>query len=241
MNSGGDVLARGGKSAQFSAQTNLTDFEYDVAFREDLVIAKYGITAEELAAYKTQREAGEKLPDLSAVDGTFTPEDDVLNVKFTVTDRRPNYLLEGNDTVAPVKEKKFAEKEFTSFRPILDRLLIKRVATDKNMEMLSDGSMRNKTTGLVIAAKYRQHSNTGIVLAAGDFVIIGGVKVPMDTVVKPGDRVTFGDYNSEVFHMEEERIKSLCDAVELDYEVDEEGLRVVRVQDVRGVERPNGK
>jgi co-chaperonin GroES (HSP10) len=106
------------------------------------------------------------------------------------------------------------------------------------MELLKDGSVKNKKTGLIIAAKYRQHSNIGVVLAAGKFVILGGQRIPMEEVVRVGDRVTYGDYNSEVFTMSEERVKSLCDAVQFNYFEDEDGLRVVRVQDVRGVEPP---
>jgi len=68
-------------------------------------------------------------------------------------------------------------------------------------------------------------------------VIIGGQKVPMSDIVRVGDRVTYGDYNSEVFHMDEKRVIALCDAVQMNYEKDEEGLRIVRVQDVRLVER----
>jgi hypothetical protein len=49
--------------------------------------------------------------------------------------------------------------------------------------------------------------------------------------------VTYGDYNSEVFLMDEAKVQQLCDAVQMNYEEDPEGLRVVRVQDVRGVER----
>jgi co-chaperonin GroES (HSP10) len=106
------------------------------------------------------------------------------------------------------------------------------------LELLEDGSVRNKTTGLIIAAQYRQHSNTGIVLAAGTLVSLGGRIFPMSEFVSVGSRVTYGDYNSEVFHMKEEKIRELCDAVHMNYEEDPEGLRIVRVQDVRGVEEP---
>jgi hypothetical protein len=37
--------------------------------------------------------------------------------------------------------------------------------------------------------------------------------------------------------MDEAKVQQLCDAVQMNYEEDPEGLRVVRVQDVRGVER----
>jgi hypothetical protein len=77
-----------------------------------------------------------------------------------------------------------------------------------------------------------------VVLAVGKFVILGGQRIAMDEVVRVGCRVTYGDYNSEVFHMSEERQQALCDAVQFNYFTDEDGLRVVRVQDVRGVEYP---
>ena len=60
----------------------------------------------------------------------------------------------------------------------------------------------------------------------------------MRHIVRPGDRVTFGDYNSEVYKQPVEKTQKMCDAVQMNYEADEEGLRVVRVQDIRTVERP---
>ena len=60
----------------------------------------------------------------------------------------------------------------------------------------------------------------------------------MNDVVQVGDRVTFGDYNSEVFKQGDEKTQKLCDAVQMNYEADPEGLRVVRVQDIRVIERP---
>jgi hypothetical protein len=50
--------------------------------------------------------------------------------------------------------------------------------------------------------------------------------------------VVFGDYTSEVFKLSEEKTRELCDAVEMNYEADPEGLRIVRVQDLRTVEFP---
>jgi co-chaperonin GroES (HSP10) len=160
-----------------------------------------------------------------------------LGAGITVIDRRPSYSEEVEEAKsAPVVAKKYPEKKFSLFKPILDRILIKRCAENADMKLLPDGSVLNVKTNLVIAAKYRQHSNIGIVLAAGKFVILGGQRIPMEEVVRVGDRVTYGDYNSEVFHMDENRVKELCDAVQMNYEEDAEGLRVVRVQDVRGTE-----
>lgn len=234
MNNGGDVLARGARSAQFAAGGGeLSDFEYDLRVRRDILKEKYGVSDEEIAEYDAKIERGERfsLPTLAAREAE-------LSAGITVIDRRPTYETEVETVkAAVVPEKKWPEKKFTSFNPILDRILVKRCADSPDMKIMADGSVLNTKTGLVIAAKYRQHSNIGIVLATGQFVILGGQRIQMSEVVRVGDKVTYGDYNSEVFHMDEEKVKVLCDAVQMNYEPDEEGLRVVRVQDVRGVER----
>src|SRR5271169_5615565 len=52
MNNGGDVLARGAKSAQFAAGGgDMSDFEYDCRVRNDIVAEKYGLSTEEVAEY----------------------------------------------------------------------------------------------------------------------------------------------------------------------------------------------
>ena len=166
-------------------------------------------------------------------------EPETLEGSITVIDRRSCYDVSPVEAVKK-PEPKFPEKEYNVFQPIMDRLLIKRCPDDPNLELLEDGSVRNKKTGLIIAAQYRQHSNTGIVLAAGTMVSLGGQIFPMSDFVKVGNRVTYGDYNSEVFLMKEDKVRKLCDAVQMNYEEDPEGLRIVRVQDVRGVEVPVG-
>jgi co-chaperonin GroES (HSP10) len=229
----GDTLAAGGKSAQFGgAQSAISDFEGDLIFRPEIVQEKYGLSLDDLERYVAMRERGEKLPDLP----TLEIKKEMGATPITVIDRRLSFLPDAV-SVEEVKPE-FEEKEYESFKPILDRVLVKRIADDPNLEQLSDGSMRDKRTGFIIPAKYRQHSNIGIVLAVGDFVVIGNVKTPMRELVRPGDRVRYGDYNSEVFHMPEYKIKELCDAVRMNYVTDEEGLRIVRVQDIRGIERP---
>jgi len=229
----GDTLASGGKSAQFSATQNskLSDFENDLIFNVAIVEEKYGLTKEEVATYLSRRDAGERL--------TLEPKMDPGEVKlpFTVTDKRNDFLSELTEMKEVVK--KYPEKVFGVFTPILDRLLIKRVTTDPDEEMLSDGSTRSRKSGLITAAKYRQHSNTGVVLAAGKFVVLGGIRIPMEEVVKVGDRVTYGDYNSEIFVMDSAKVEALCDAIQMNYTDDPDGLRVVRVQDVRGNEAVN--
>jgi co-chaperonin GroES (HSP10) len=160
--------------------------------------------------------------------------------EFTVTDKRPSYLdtrLQEAEVIKPV-ELKFPEPEYTTFKTILDRVLVKRVPTDKNVEVLSDGSLRDKRTGFIIPSKYRQHSNVGVVVAIGDFVTVGGVKVPMEDIVNVRDRVTYGEYNAEAFTISKEKAQELCDDLRINYSgSDEETFWIVRVQDIRGVER----
>lgn len=236
MNSGGDVLARGGRSAQFaSSGADVTDFEYDMKVRRELVKEKYGLSDAEIEEYATKIDSGVRI-DLDPVD----LNQDKLGASITVIDKRPNFFgtfpgLDAKEVVKPAP--KYPEKKYEQFSPILDRILIKRCADGPDQKLMEDGSVLDTKTGLITAAKYRQHSNIGIVLATGQFVILGGQKIPMADVVRVGDRVTYGDYNSEVFHMDATREIALCDAVQMNYEADPEGLRVVRVQDVRGVER----
>jgi|SRR5579871_547973 co-chaperonin GroES (HSP10) len=159
---------------------------------------------------------------------------------LTVIDKRHNYL----DSFKEVKVaentvvKEFPDKEYEIGRPILDRLLVMRVSIDPDEELLEDGSVRNKKTGIITSSAYRQHTNTGIVLATGGSVVMGGVKFPTSDFVKPGDRIFYGDYNSELFPIDEERVKQLCRAIKVNYEKVENGIRLIRVQDVRMVESP---
>lgn len=231
MNNGGDVLARGGRSAQFAAAGgDLTDFEYDLRTRQEIVADKYGITEAEVYQYIARLDNGERL-DLKPVER--------LGSDITVIDRRPSFLGAALE-VAEAKstlEQKYPDKEYQLFQPVLDRILVKRCPDDKDMKLMEDGSVLNTKTGLIIAAKYRQHSNVGIVLAVGQFVVLGGQKINMEDVVRVGDKVTYGDYNSEVFPMDENKVRQLCDKVQMNYFPDEDGIRIVRVQDVRGIER----
>ena len=234
MNSGGDVLARGARSAQFAAgSTEVTEFEYDLRTNEGIVGDKYGLSESEIFEYKNRMDAGERL-SLDPVNTESTLESEIK-----VIDRRPNFMgaATGESEVAKQEAPKYPVKAYGSFSPILDRVLIKRCTDDPDMEVLEDGSARNKKTGLIIAAKYRQHSNVGIVLATGTVVILGGQRIPMEEIVSIGDRVTYGDYNSEVFVMDEKKVRELCDRVQMNYTEDPEGIRIVRVQDIRGFER----
>ena len=161
------------------------------------------------------------------------PEAETLGSGITVIDKRSRFDSE------PVKvaEPKFPEKQYGNFTPILDRVLVKRVSDDKNMEMMEDGSLRNKSTGFIIPAKYRQHSNVGVVLAVGDFVVMGGVKTTLSDIIKPGYRVLFGEYNCEKLKVPDEQVEAMCDAIGIEFEASED-LDVVRIQDCRGIYKP---
>jgi len=238
MNNGGDVLARGCPTAHFAgASSNITDFENDVIYMEVAdVLKKYGISQADYDSAQADRENGHHLPDLTPV-----ALQDTLEVGFSITDHRKNYLSEPLESPAVKAEqaKKYPERTYGTARPILDRILVMRISDDPDTELLEDGSTRNKKSGLITAAKYRQHSNVGIVLAAGGFVVLGGVSVSMEELVKPGDKVTFGSYNTEVFPMDKKKAEALCDAIGVNYVDDPQGLHIVRVQDVRTVEVPN--
>jgi chaperonin GroES len=97
--------------------------------------------------------------------------------------------------------------QYEEFSPIMDRILVKRVVLEQAPE------------GFVVPEKFRQHTNVGIVVKIGQFVFLSGNRIDLKDIVQPGDRVRFGEYNSE---------KMELDGIE--YEL-------VRIQDVRGVER----
>ncbi len=231
----GDRLARGCPTAQFAgASSDITSFENDFMYLEiSEVLEKYGLSQAEYDAYHAQRDNGEKLPDLSTVALQETME-----VGFSVTDHRKNYMgLPTDVDVVSGTVKKYPVPQFESAHPILDRVLVMIYSDDPNVEVLEDGSSRDKTTGLITAAKYRQHSNIGIVLAAGQYVVLSGVRFSMSEFIEVGDRITYGDYNSEIFPMDKKKVLALCDSLQIDYQEDAKGLRVVRVQDIRVVEK----
>ena len=97
--------------------------------------------------------------------------------------------------------------EYEPFRPILDRVLIRRVEAVATPD------------GFAIPEKYRQHTNRGVVIAVGDGVVLGTQWRPMKHYLSVGDIVLFGEYTAEKFVQGNEE------------------LYIVRLQDVRGVER----
>lgn len=231
---GGDQLASGARSAKFSTAVGLSSFEDDLIFRPEICTEKYGLTQAEVDEWQVKRTAGDKVPNLQAVADV----EETAAEAVEVNDRRTKYELTSSTADVKAVVNKYPVPEFTPFTPILDRILVMRVPLDENLEVLEDGSVRDKRTGFLIPAKYRQHSNTGIVLAVGNFVVMGGQRIDLSEIVRPGDRVTFGDYNSEVFPMEKPRVLALCDALKVNYHEDDQGLRIVRIQDVRGIESP---
>ena len=76
-----------------------------------------------------------------------------------------------------------------------------------------------------------------MVLAVGDFVVMGGVKTHLLDIVKPGYRVLFGEYNAEKLKIPDGQVEAMCDAIGVEFEASED-LDVVRVQDIRGIYKP---
>jgi chaperonin GroES len=91
------------------------------------------------------------------------------------------------------------------FKPILDRVLLRPVENEAAPK-----------SGIIIPEKYRQDSQTGEVVAIGDFVVLGGERIPLETFIKPGDIVRFSEYAVEKFPE------------------DGEELILLRIQDIRG-------
>jgi co-chaperonin GroES (HSP10) len=237
MNNGGDVLASGRSgTAQFAgASSGITQFENDVIYLDvPAVLNKYGLTQEEYDQYTALRLDGQKLPDLTPVD-----LQEKLGVGFEVTDHRHNYM--GTDAVSPeakkLTAKKFPDAVYAPVATLMDRLMVMVISDDPNIVLLEDGSAKNLKTGLIETAKYRQHSNVGIVLLAGQWVVLSGLKTPMQEILRAGDKVVYGDYGSEKFPLKEEKAINLCESLGVNYEKTEQGMRIIRVQDVRTVER----
>ena len=233
MNSGsGDKLASGRqRSAQFAAGgSELSEFEYDMRTRIEVVAEKYGLSEAEINEYQLFLDEGKRL-DLKSVAAQKEIGDELV-----VIDKRPTFMGQDTDVKAVAEApQKYPDKTYEAFRPILDRILVVRMSDNPEEELLEDGSSRNKRTGLIVAARYRQHSATGVVLATGKFVILGGQRISMEEIIQPGDWATWGDYNSEIITLSEKVVRELCDAVKINYIGDPDALRVVRVQDVRGI------
>ena len=232
----GDKLARGLPSAQFGgAGSAVTEFENDFIFMgvEELC-KKYVLSTLEYDQYAAMRLEGTKLPDLKDVN-----HQESLDVGFSITDHRQNYLSESLESPKAVSEqpKKYPAPTYEPVETLMDRIMVMVISDDPNIELLEDGSTRDKRTGLISTAKYRQHSNVGIVLLAGQWVVVGGVKIPRSEIITAGSKVVYGDYGSERFTLSDEKAQALCDSLGVNYEKTEQGMRIVRVQDLRTIER----
>ena len=98
-------------------------------------------------------------------------------------------------------------KTYQPFKTILDRILVRRIETPSTVD------------GFEVAEKFRQHTNRGEVVAVGDWVVLGGQCHKVTEFVNIGDIVLYGEYTAER------------------QSKDDETLWIVRLQDVRGVER----
>lgn len=77
------------------------------------------------------------------------------------------------------------------YQPMNDRVLLRRIV--------------EKTETLIVQPDaYQMKSNKGEVIAVGSGMLVGPNIVPID--LKPGDVVTFGEYNSEPVSVEGEEL-----------------------------------
>jgi|GEM_PF-5586372 co-chaperonin GroES (HSP10) len=93
------------------------------------------------------------------------------------------------------------------YKPVLDRILLKRVVNEADL-FLGEGILKK--------AESYSESNRYEVVAVGDFVMFGGQKFPIEDFVSVGDVIFVSPYNIEEIELEGKKLQS-C-----------------RVQDVRG-------
>jgi co-chaperonin GroES (HSP10) len=96
-------------------------------------------------------------------------------------------------------------EEKTPFRPILDRILVKRIEAQAVVD------------GFSVPEKYRQSSNLGRVIALGDGIVLGQEWKPLTDFIREGDICLYGEYTAEALDLDGER------------------YWIVRLQDIRGV------
>jgi co-chaperonin GroES (HSP10) len=99
-------------------------------------------------------------------------------------------------------------KQYSAPKPILDRILVRRLAAPKAED------------GFVVPEKFRQQTNRGEVIAIGDCVVLGHERWNVGDFVSVGDIVHYGEYTAEQMK-------------------DDPSLYIVRIQDVRLVEKLN--
>jgi len=88
------------------------------------------------------------------------------------------------DNVTVVDNRPDRSKTYFPPSPILDRLIVRRLAVEEQ-------------TGFAIPDKYRQHTNRGEVIAIGNGVLLGLEFVDMAEFVSVGDIVKYGEYTAE--------------------------------------------
>ncbi len=92
------------------------------------------------------------------------------------------------------------------FRPILDRVLIKRVEPEAAVD------------GFSVPEKYRQMSNVGVIIGIGHGVVLGREWHSLSEFVQVGQKCLYGEYTAERWDSP-----------------DGQAFWIVRLQDIRGI------
>ena len=92
----------------------------------------------------------------------------------------------------PVKEPKTLEELAALYQPMNDRVLLRKI-DDKNKSLIQ------------LPDAFKLDSDIGIVVAVGEYMIVGGEARPIP--YKLGDKVRFGHYNAEDIEVEGETLK----------------------------------
>jgi co-chaperonin GroES (HSP10) len=77
--------------------------------------------------------------------------------------------------------------EYHPYKPIMDRIIVLPIVENEAPD------------GFVVPEMYRQQTNCGLVIAIGDFTMLGGQQFPISTFVNVGDKIYYGQYNAEKF------------------------------------------
>jgi co-chaperonin GroES (HSP10) len=91
----------------------------------------------------------------------------------------------------PKRELKTLEELAALYAPMNDRVLLRRV-TEKNHNLIE------------LPEAYKLDSDLGVVVAVGDYMIVGGEARPIP--LQPGDKVRVGHYNIEDIDVEGEQL-----------------------------------
>ncbi len=136
------------------------------------------------------------------------PDEEVPTPQFVYAEEAKQYGIPVHPEAVGVELHGFTLAQVqVPFRPILDRVLIRKLETPKASDDFN------------VPDKYRQHSNDGVVVALGDGVVLGGQFKPLTDFLSVGDKVVYGEYTAERWQQ------------------DGEELWICRIQDIRGVQR----